>query len=77
MSVNLKTLNPILILASFVLCSNVSAQNNPDELEEIVVQGRYLSLDKLNSVKTPTPILDVPQSLSIFSKNQIWTFLLL
>jgi len=41
------------------------------DMEEIVVQGRYLSRDKLNSVKTPTPILDVPQSLSIISSLQI------
>ena len=37
----------------------------------IVVEGRYLSLDKLNAVKTPTPIIDVPQSLSIVSSEQI------
>jgi len=42
-----------------------------DTIEEIVVQGRYLSNDELNSVKTPTPILDVPQSLSIISSGQI------
>ena len=41
------------------------------EMEEVVVQGRYLSKDRLNSVKTPTPILNVPQSLSIISSTQI------
>jgi catecholate siderophore receptor len=40
-------------------------------MEEILVQGRYLSLDKLNSVKTPTPIIDVPQSLTILGERQI------
>ena len=40
-------------------------------IEELVVKGRYLYSDKLNSVKTPTPIIDVPQSLSILSKEQI------
>lgn len=40
-------------------------------IEEIVVSGKYLSLDKLDSVKTPTPIIDVPQSLSIISSDQI------
>ncbi len=39
--------------------------------EEIVVRAQYLSIDKLNSVKTPTPILDVPQSLSILTEQQI------
>ena len=42
-----------------------------DRLEEVLVQGRYLSIDKLNSVKTPTPVLDVPQSLSILTAEQI------
>lgn len=40
-------------------------------LDEVIVEGRYLSLDKLNAVKAPTPIIDVPQSLSIISEDQI------
>ncbi len=44
-----------------------SAQLN----DEIITQGRYLSIDKLNAVKTPTPIINVPQSLSIVSAIQI------
>ncbi len=40
-------------------------------MEEIVVRGKYLSLDKVDSVKTPTPIIDVPQSLSILTEQQI------
>lgn len=39
--------------------------------DEITVEGKYLSLDKVNAVKTPTPIIDVPQSLSIVTKEQI------
>ena len=42
-----------------------------DYVDEIVVEGRTLSLDKLNAVKTPTPIIDIPQSLSIISNEQI------
>ena len=40
-------------------------------LEEIVVTAKHLSLDKLNAVKTPTPVLDVPQSLSIIPAEQL------
>ena len=40
-------------------------------LDEIVVEGKYLSIDKVNSVKTPTPILDVPQSLTILTAEQM------
>ncbi|GER05164.1 hypothetical protein JCM17846_28460 [Iodidimonas nitroreducens] len=47
------------------------AEEADRQIEEIVVSGKYLSLDKLDSVKTPTPILDIPQSLSIISSEQI------
>ncbi len=56
-------------------CQSALAQaNNSTDtqgVEEVFVQGRYLSIDKLNSVKTPTPILDVPQSLTILTADQI------
>jgi len=48
------------------------AQSPASDLnDEIIVKGRYLSIDKLNAVKTPTPIINVPQSLSIISSDQI------
>ncbi len=39
--------------------------------EEIIVEGQYLYNDQMNALKTPTPIVDVPQSLSIISAEQI------
>ncbi|MRX27589.1 TonB-dependent siderophore receptor [Kangiella sp. HZ709] len=42
-----------------------------EESKTIVVKGEYLSFDQVNSVKTPTPIIDVPQSLSIVTAEQI------
>jgi catecholate siderophore receptor len=42
-----------------------------DQIEEVRVEGKYLSIDKLDAVKTPTPILNVPQSLSILTDEQI------
>ena len=56
------------LASSLALPVAVQAEN---EVEEILVEGQYLSIDKLNSVKTPTPILDVPQSLSILTESQI------
>jgi len=47
------------------------ANDEGEVVDEIIVEGRYLSIDKINSVKTPTPILDVPQSLSILTEEQI------
>ena len=31
----------------------------------------FLSLTKMNAVKTPTPVIDVPQSLSIVDEERI------
>lgn len=47
------------------------ASTDSETVDEIIVEGHFLSLDKLNSVKTPTPIIDVPQSLSIIPSEQI------
>ncbi|MBT8145096.1 MAG: TonB-dependent receptor plug domain-containing protein, partial [Gammaproteobacteria bacterium] len=40
-------------------------------LEEVEVFGRYLYTNQINALKSPTPIIDVPQSLSIFTADQI------
>ena len=38
---------------------------------EIVVTGNVLYSNQVNALKTPTPIIDVPQSLSIVTADQI------
>ncbi len=63
-----------VLLASTVLACGLAAAPAlaQDGGEDVIrVDGRYLSLDQLNAVKTPTPIIDVPQSLSIVSEVQI------
>lgn len=62
-------LRPLAAALAIALSPAVGAQD--DNLEEVLVQGRYLASDALNSVKTPTPIIDVPQSLSILTELQI------
>jgi catecholate siderophore receptor len=57
-----------LVLAVAAASAPVAAQQS---IEEVLVSGQFLSRDALNSVKTPTPIIDVPQSLSILSAEQI------
>lgn len=47
------------------------AQDATVDEDVIVVTGQYLSINKVNAVKTPTPILNVPQSLSIVDRIQI------
>ncbi len=55
------------------LCPAATAQvsDTSEITEEIVVVGEYLNSAQVNSVKTPTPVLNVPQSLTIISADQI------
>ncbi len=40
-------------------------------LDEFVAVGRYLYTDQVNALRTPTPVIDVPQSLSIVTADLI------
>ncbi len=48
--------------------ANVTANG---EAGEIIVTGNVLYADQVNALKSPTPIIDVPQSLSITTAEQI------
>lgn len=58
---------------SLTLIANMAAAQDSDEqvIDELVVVGQYLYTDQVNALKTPTPVLDVPQSLSIITADQI------
>lgn len=67
-------------LAALIAAAPVHAEDAAEAIQAayaaaagdtIIVEGKYLSLDKLNAVKTPTPVIDIPQSLSIISNEQI------
>jgi catecholate siderophore receptor len=60
----------IAVFTTALLLSNVVIAQQKN-LEEIIVEGAFLSSNQVNSVKTPTPIIDVPQSLSIITADQI------
>ena len=53
----------------------VQAQSAGDDdvfvQDEIVVVGQFLYTDQVNALRSPTPIIDVPQSLSIVTADQI------
>ena len=71
-----QTLVAALMGASFLSGSALAADVATDALaleavDEIIVEGRYLSIDKMNAVKTPTPLIDIPQSLSIIGSDRI------
>jgi catecholate siderophore receptor len=61
----------LTVIATAVLMSNIAYAQSEKDIEVIVVKGQYLSINESNSIKTPTPIIDVPQSLSIFTADQI------
>jgi len=61
---------PLLLLAAVSAVAE-NAADNDQPIDEIVVIDRYLSLDQVNSAKTPTPVINIPQSLSITTSEQI------
>ena len=62
------TINPVSALAQDM---EAAAENEVYELDEFVVTDQFLFSDQVNALKTPTPVIDVPQSLSITSAADI------
>ena len=62
------TINPVSLLAQDM---EAAAENKVYELDEFVVTDQFLFSDQVNALKTPTPVIDVPQSLSITSATDI------
>ena len=49
--------------------NNVKTPNS--EIEEVIIKGNILYADQVNALKTPVPVLDVPQSVSIVTDEDI------
>ena len=58
----------VIIVSSLAFAVNLYADEN---VEEIVVKGKVLYSDQVKALKTPTAIIDVPQSLSIVTDEDI------
>lgn len=58
-------------IAATLLFSHNAFADSMENIERITIKGQVLSSNQSNSIKTPTPILDVPQSLSIFTDEEI------
>lgn len=71
MVANPKAVALALVLLAPAPVSFAQSDDQAAPLDEIKVLGRSLYSDQLNALKSPTPILDVPQSLSIISAAQI------
>lgn len=57
-------------LTPFIMTGVASANQNVLD-DEIIVTGQYLYTDQVNALRSPTPIIDVPQSLSIVTADEI------
>ncbi len=55
----------------FLLGSLSVFAQNTDDIEEVEVKGKVLYVDQVNSLKPPVPILDVPQSVSVITDEEI------
>ncbi|MBT0586000.1 TonB-dependent receptor [Alteromonas oceanisediminis] len=58
-------------IATALILSQSAVAESFENIERVTVEGQYLSMNESNSVKTPTPIIDVPQSLSIITAEEI------
>jgi catecholate siderophore receptor len=56
------------LVINLSMTTNIFAQSNP---EEIIVKGKVLYSDQVTALKTPVPIIDVPQTLSIVTDEDI------
>ena len=68
----MKNLIKLTLLVNMVMAAqekDVNASNA--DIEEVVVKGNVLYTDQVNALKTPVPVLDVPQSVSIVTDEDI------
>ena len=69
----MKKLISVIIFFSFTVLSQTAENEdvNDKNIEEVVVKGNVLYSDQVNALKTPVPILDVPQTVSIVTDVDI------
>ncbi|MGB2105754.1 MAG: TonB-dependent receptor [Porticoccaceae bacterium] len=59
----------VVLISSAFISNNVLAKDSG--VEEILVKGKVLQSDQMNALKIPTPIINVPQSLSIITDEDV------
>ncbi len=65
-----------ILQLTFLINTLLAAQENNTkvlnaEIEEVIIKGNILYADQVNALKTPVPVLDVPQSVSIVTDEDI------
>ena len=66
----LKLKNLIVLFFLIVLSANLYTQEDED-VEELVIKGNVLQSDQVTALKTPVAVIDVPQTVSIFTDEDI------
>ena len=56
-----------LVLAGLASSLSAGVLADDSSIDEVVVTGQVLYRDQLNALKTPTPIIDVPQRVVVIS----------
>lgn len=66
-------LQTLLLGGSLIATAGAAVADDSEDLvqDAVVVTGKVLFSDEVNALKAPTPIIDVPQSLSIVTADQI------
>ena len=63
--------NKLALLLTGIIFSSVAIAQSSAEIDEIIVKGKVLYSDQVNALRTPVPISDVPQTLSIVTDEDI------
>ena len=63
--------NELALLLTGIIFSSVAIAQSSAEIDEIIVKGKVLYSDQVNALRTPVPISDVPQTLSIVTDEDI------
>ena len=64
-----KLKNLIVLVFLIVLSANLYSQE--EDVEELVIKGNVLQSDQVTALKTPVPVINVPQTVSIFTDEDI------
>ena len=66
-----QTLQLTFLLNIFLVAQENNIQAPNVDIEEVITKGNILYSDQVNALKTPVPVLDVPQSVSIVTDEDI------
>ena len=67
----IENISPLLFISILFVASFAITADDSENVEEIVVKGNVLYADQVTALKTPVPVLDVPQTVSIVTDDDI------